>query len=98
FNQFIRIDGDKIVAVDHGDAHPRSVVLGQYPSSASEGRVDEWSYQYVNLLGTPGNSGANFTGTSLGGFEVSQNNYHTVPPNQQRLGAHRAHQGAMAAR
>ena len=75
FNQFIRIDGDKIVAVDHGDAHPRSVVLGQYPSSASEGRVDEWSYQYVNLLGTPGNSGANFTGTSLGGFEVSQNNY-----------------------
>ena len=36
FNQFIRIDGDKVIAVDHGDANPRSVVLGQYPSNASE--------------------------------------------------------------
>ncbi len=75
FNQFIRIDGDKIVAVDHGDAHPRSVVLGQYPSDASKGRVDEWSYKYVKLLNTPGTEGANFTGTSLGGFEISGNNY-----------------------
>ena len=30
FNQFIDLDGNQIVAVDHGDAYPRSVVLTKY--------------------------------------------------------------------
>lgn len=29
FNQFIKMDGDTLLAVDHGDAYPRSIVLTQ---------------------------------------------------------------------
>ena len=38
FNQFIKIDSDKIVAVDHGDAYPRSIVLTKYKTSVSSGK------------------------------------------------------------
>ena len=30
FNQFVEFDGDRIVSVDHGDAHPRAIALMKY--------------------------------------------------------------------
>ena len=37
FNQFICAEGNNIVAVDHGDAYPRSVVLINYPKDVTNG-------------------------------------------------------------
>lgn len=37
FNQYIEMDGSRIIAADHGDAYPRSVVLFRYPESAGMG-------------------------------------------------------------
>ena len=49
FNQFVRVDGSTLLAVDHGDYYPRSVVLIKYSKSAGSesfyGRVN-----YVNAL------------------------------------------------
>lgn len=82
FNQFIRVDGDKLVAVDHGDAHPRSVVLVQYLKTAGgetftngDGAFGMENCIYVNALPIQGNYGANDTGVSVGGFEASSTAY-----------------------
>lgn len=66
FNQFVKYDEDIHVLVDHGDAYPRSVVLNKYNGS--------W-YTEIDLFEIPGTIGANCTGVTLGGFEVSENNY-----------------------
>ncbi|MDE7253340.1 MAG: InlB B-repeat-containing protein [Acetatifactor sp.] len=82
FNQFIRVDGDKLVAIDHGDAYPRSVVLVQYLEEAGGETFTKGNGSYgmgncihVNALPIQGNIGDNDTGVSVGGFEVSSTAY-----------------------
>lgn len=83
FNQFIAVDGTDIVAVDHGDANPRSVVMIRYNAPAGqdsylEGKIvdmgDYYTYSYaenLDVLPITGGHGDNDTGVSLGGFECS---------------------------
>lgn len=66
FDQYVRFDGADHVLVDHGDAYPRSIVLNK-----GDGR----NYTEVDLFKIPGAIGANQTGVSLGGFEVSSSSY-----------------------
>lgn len=66
FNQFVRVDGDKHILIDHGDAYPRSIVLH---------RGDGQTYEKVDLFDIPGLVGANATGISVGGLEVTTDNY-----------------------
>lgn len=88
FNQFIGVDGTALVAVDHGDAHPRSVVLMRYLSPAGQDQFTEtvlkptgqgyYVYscvEYVDVLPIAGGYGDNDTGVSLGGFEISDTAY-----------------------
>ena len=88
FNQFILVDGTDLVAVDHGDAYPRSVVLIRYNAPAGQDsfmqRVLEptgtGSYRYVcaknvDVLPIAGTTGSNDTGVALGGFEASSTHY-----------------------
>ncbi len=77
FNQFILIDNGQLVAVDHGDAYPRSIVLGKYRNNLSNGKFSG-NYSHINLLEIPGNIGNNYTGVSVGGFEASADNYITA--------------------
>lgn len=74
FNQFIKTTGSTLVAVDHGDAYPRSIVLLKYANAAGNntftGKCDN-----INLYSFPGSVGENHTGASVGGFEVSPSNY-----------------------
>ena len=67
FDQFVEYDAEAHVLLDHGDGYPRSVVL-QKQVMANE-------YNEVDLFKIPGAIGANFTGVSVGGFEISSNNY-----------------------
>ncbi len=74
FNQFVKVEDNRIVAVDHGDAHPRSIVLLKYNTDLSQGSFrgvcDE-----VNIMTFPGEIGENTTGASVGGFEISNSSY-----------------------
>lgn len=72
FNQRVRYDNGTQVLVDHGDAYPRSVVLNKRNAEAIS-----WSQKYteVSLFKIPGAAGANCTGVTLGGFEISDSSY-----------------------
>ncbi|NIK77718.1 hypothetical protein FHS15_002856 [Paenibacillus castaneae] len=66
FDQYVLFDGNTHVLVDHGDAYPRSIALN---------KGDGTSYSEVDLFNIPGKIGANTTGVSIGGFEMSTANY-----------------------
>lgn len=72
FNQFIKMDNGYVVGIDHGDAYPRSIVLSKHdPSTVDQTR----EVKKVDLLSIDGDIGANDTGVSIGGFEISADNY-----------------------
>ena len=75
FNQFVRVDGDTLLAVDHGDYYPRSVALFKY--SAKAGSETFYSRTtMVNALPIVSSTyHYNDTGVSLGGFEFSDTHY-----------------------
>ena len=88
FNQFIAVDGTTLIAADHGDAYPRSVVLTRYYAPAGQDqflkptKVDlgngYYTYYYaqtLDVLPIGGSIGANDTGVALGGFEISDTHY-----------------------
>ena len=86
FNQFVLVDGDDFLAVDHGDAYPRSVVLFRtagyaaseyFPSRASE----------IDVMPISGEIGANITETSVGGFEYSSTHYLVAGESMDHTGA-----------
>lgn len=69
FDQFVKYDGKEHVLVDHGDAYPRSIVLHKGNGS---------QYKEIDLFRIPGSTGANMTGVSLGGMEISSTHYLTA--------------------
>ena len=75
FNQFVLVDGDTLLAVDHGDYYPRSVALFKY--SAKAGAETFYSRTtMVNALPIVNSTyHYNDTGVSVGGFEASSTNY-----------------------
>ena len=77
FNQYIKTDGDDLVFVDHGDAAPRSVILRSLTNGAKTGDFTGLTVD-ANLFDIPGDSGANCTGVTVGGFEMSDTNYLSV--------------------
>ena len=74
FNQFIQLENNKIVAVDHGDAYPRSIVLVNYSKDVTTGTFKS-GCSTTDLISFSGEIGANYTGASVGGFEISSKAY-----------------------
>ncbi len=69
FNQFVQADDTYLYRVDHGDSYPRAVSITR---CSLDGSITKVSYTYaLNILGT---TGANATGVSVGGFELSTDN------------------------
>lgn len=65
FNQFIKVEDGHIVAVDHGDAYPRSLVLINYQTDVATGKFTPGRGAYCvarNFITFPGNVGENQTG------------------------------------
>ena len=75
FNQFIEIENNQIVAVDHGDAYPRSIALIKYPGDVATGRFYQYDCDYVDVLEIMGRTGDNRTGATVGGFEIASDHY-----------------------
>lgn len=77
FNQFIEVNGSELIAVDHGDANPRSVVLTKYNKTDAQevftGNLGNCTV--VNAFNIKGQRGDNSTGVSVGGFEYSDTSY-----------------------
>lgn len=88
FNQFVLFDENTLALLDHGDAYPRSVVLhrpggssvvvvtpGDGSPSYSFTYQTEGGYTETEMLEIPGETGANCTGVTVGGFEASSSSY-----------------------
>ena len=74
FDQFVKIDDGKLIEVSLGDAYPRSVVMTQFDD------VTNTSFTYgspkvTTILDIKGVTGDNYTGVTLGGFEMSKDHY-----------------------
>ena len=74
FNQFIAADEDAILSVNHGNAYPRAVVLSRHALKTEES-IFANNCVSVETLPIAGESGDYNTGTSVGGFEVSETSY-----------------------
>lgn len=69
FNQFIQTDGVSIFRTDHGDAYPRGISITKCPVGN-----DITDVEYTIPYTFQGNVGDNYTGASIGGFELSDKN------------------------
>jgi len=67
FSTYVRLDGNRIIYADHGDAYPRSIIL--------QVEQNDTIIRKVELLKFPGKIGDNYTGAHLGGLEVAADNY-----------------------
>ncbi len=78
FNQFVAMDGNKLITVDHGDAYPRSIVLCRY-QNYSDGSAKMYGYpEYTDILPIVGAIGDNKTGAKVGGLQVTDTHYLVV--------------------
>lgn len=81
FNQFIALDGNRAVMLDHGDAHPRSAYLYRCPAVNSQGEFLPAFYsdrigEGVDLMVFQDcDSNYNATGANLGGLVVTPTHY-----------------------
>lgn len=69
FNQFVQTDGEYLYRVDHGDAYPRGIALTKCAIGD-----DITDVSYTIPMTFSGEIGENYTGASIGGFELSKNN------------------------
>lgn len=79
FNQFVKMDKDRneMVTVDHGDTYPRAVVLTQHTEQQANGKFSKcYSVKLLPIKSTY--FGDNWTGTLVGGLEVSNSSYVVV--------------------
>ncbi|AWE06337.1 hypothetical protein DCE79_02580 [Lysinibacillus sp. 2017] len=65
FDQYVAFDNGNTIYLDHGDAYPRSLVLQK---ESPTGNREE-----LNIFDISGATGANVTGVSIGGMEISKN-------------------------
>ncbi len=78
FNQFIKTENNNIIAVDHGDAYPRSITLIKYNTDFTGGTFTPDYYtkcDVFDIFSFSGGIGDNDTGASIGGFEISDSSY-----------------------
>ncbi len=80
FNQFILVDKDEnLLALDHGDAYPRSISLTKYPDKAGGDNLIPSSWdkkcQNVDIVKFEGQIGDNYTGAQIGGFTETEYGY-----------------------
>ena len=71
FNQFVKTDGSKVYRVDHGDGYPRGVFMTRCDV---KGDVEDVNYICAFAYNTLKDSDDNYTGVSVGGFELSEEN------------------------
>lgn len=74
FNQFVKVENNKLITVDHGDGYPRAIALIKYGKDISGGTFRS-TCTCSKLLSIQGGIGENTTGVTVGGFEISSSSY-----------------------
>ena len=92
FNQFTQIDNGQLVTADHGDAYPRAIALVKY-TDLHEGKGFTNGCENVSIVSFDGNIGDNFTGASLGGFQLSSTHYLVAYNNLDKVDFNKGEQG-----
>ncbi len=83
FNQFVKVDNNKLVILNQGDAYPRSLAITEYSSDLSTGKFfpsssKECTQYDVVKFPEAETLHYNYTGASVGGFEISDTSYITA--------------------
>ena len=86
FNQFILVDGNYVLTLDHGDAYPRSVVM--HRTDFSSGVPSGWySLETIDVFPIADSTGHyNDTGVAVGGFASSDTHYLAVGNSTSQAG------------
>lgn len=77
FNHLVKIEDNHIIGVSHGDAYPREIGLWYYGADITTGRFEDpmpTCYTVLKIGGSYEEHG-NYTGATLGGFEISNSSY-----------------------
>ena len=75
FNQFVLVDSEgRLVAVDHGDAYPRGLILTRYHTPAGQGKFSG-ACDTVMINEFAGAVGNNVTGATLGDLAETTSSY-----------------------
>jgi len=74
FNQYVTVDGENFYTVDHCDAYPRGIALCKYNTSDLGNTSGIRPKDTGCIFKATGATGDNYTGLSVGGVEVSDNN------------------------
>ncbi len=70
FSQFVRYDGNRIIMIDQGDAYPRGIsMITQLPN------LNNKNTKASLLMKFWGETGNNYTGSTVDGFELGRKNY-----------------------
>ena len=75
FNQMITNDGNDLIAVDHGDARPRGIVLFRYAGKAGASNPGNPENVVVMTFTASSDNDENQTGASVGALEISSSHY-----------------------
>ena len=75
FNQYVRIDNNHIIGADHGDAYPRCMGVWYYKTDLTTGKLLTKGTTFYKPFPISGEIGANQTGATLGGLEISDTSY-----------------------
>lgn len=76
FAQYVQMDGNKIVTIDHCDSYPsRAIIMHTYANDVSTGKGVATSSKQYDILSIPASNDVTKTGIAIGGFEVSSTKY-----------------------
>ena len=75
FDQYVRIDNGHMVTCDHGDCYPREIGVQYFKDDVNSGETDKVDYYTALKIGGSYSDNHNYTGASLGGFEISSTSY-----------------------
>ena len=70
FNQFVKVDGNRVYRLDHGDANPRGIFINYFLAGSDPTEI---SGKTIVSFGSS-NYSYNYTGANIGGFEVMSHN------------------------
>lgn len=77
FNSYVKIDGNRLIAADQGDASPRAMQIVSYQGDITTYKNFNAKHDYYYPLEFGGSyeNDRNYTGACLGGLEVSSTSY-----------------------
>lgn len=75
FNQFVKTNGNQVIMVDHGDAYPRTICLQAFGTSDLGSGSKMSKQKELSLMDIKGETGQNFTGVTVDGFELGEYNH-----------------------